>query len=254
MSHHTRHTYQFGMSFFGTMVLFIILAGVIGGWFAFNHFKKLYRVKHVVAELTEYSTAAKSFRDIYEYLPGDMPNATTFWSDPTTCPGVAWAAGGCNGNGNNQVNWGTSDSNESLRAWQHLALAGLIDGKYTGLGAGAAGDALPGANVPASVASGVGFDFHYGAVGPIKERNYIGVGGYNAGGPLQSPALTPSEAYNIDVKLDDGYPLQGNFVSSNGIGAAECTRGFVEASSTYNSTNSSVQCISHFSIDKDTSR
>lgn len=251
----TQHQPQAGMSFFSVMLIIVILAGTVGGWLGLSYFKKAYRVKAVVAELTEFSAAAKSFHDVYEYFPGDMPNATTFWLNdtdcpgPNCCPGIAWSAGGCNGNGNNQVKWGNEkDNNESLRAWQHLVLAGQIQGGYDGVGRGT-NEAVIGVNVPASRASGIGYDFHYGAVGPIKERNYIGVGGYMRGGAPQSPALTPSEAYNIDKKIDDGYPLGGNFVSSNGIGVSECTRGFVETSSTYNSTNDSLQCISHYNID-----
>ena len=251
---------QTGGSFFGVIVILVVIGLSVGGWLVFSHLQKTAKVNTIIAELGQFTKATHTFLDVYEYLPGDMPNATTFWVNDMDCPGpkcctgIAWSAGECNGNGNHQIRWSAAkESNESLRAWQHLGLSGFLESSYDGIGRGI-GEALPGENVPASSEEGIGYDFHYAPVGPVKERNYIGVGAYNSGGALNAAALTASEAYNIDKKIDDGYPLQGKFLSSNGANVEGCLRGFVAASSTYNSTKSSIACISHMSIDKETSR
>lgn len=249
-----RYTYQRGLSLFELVIVLIALGLVAGGWLVYGHIKKASRINTVIMNLEQFYQASNTFKDTYEYLPGDMPNATAYWFGDTECPGkncckgLAWKVGECNGNGNRQIGWGggTPDSNESLRAWQHLVLAGLLQGGYDGTGM----EALPGVNVPESKIPGIGYDFHYGPVGTNEERNYIGVGAYNKGGALKKAVLTPSEAYNIDAKIDDGYPMKGNFLATDGIDAKNCTKGFVSEASTYDVTKDTPQCIAHRNIDK----
>jgi hypothetical protein len=254
MQKYQNHTYEKGLSLFELVIVLIILGLIAAAWLGYGHLKKASRIKTVIADLEEYYQATNTFKETYEYFPGDIPNATAYWFNDSQCPGpdcctgVAYRAGECNGNGNQQVGWGggTPDSNESLRAWQHLVLAGVLPGKYDGIG----GEALPNVNVPESKAGGIGYDFHYGPVGNNEERNYIGVGAYNKGGPLKKAVLTPSEAYNIDNKIDDGYPMKGNFLSSDGVDTDNCTKGFVSESSVYEVTKNTPECISHRNIDK----
>lgn len=249
-----RH-YEKGLTLVGLVIILVSLGLIAGSWLAYNHIKKSSRINAVIMDLEQFYSATISFRDMYEYLPGDIPNATAYWLNSNECPGpkccigIAWKQGQCNGNGNRQISWdgGSPESNESLRAWQHLVLAGLLPGDYDGTGI----EALPGVNIPQSLkAMDIGYDFHYSAVGTNEERNYIGVGAYNKNGALKKAVLTPSEAYNIDAKIDDGYPMQGNFLSTDGIDSDSCTKGFVSASSTYEVTKNSPQCISHRNIDR----
>lgn len=243
-----KHHDQKGLSLFEIVILLVIIGLGIGGWVTYKHLQKNSRINTIVMELESYYQATNNFRDIYEYLPGDIPNATAYWLDDVTCPGIAWKPGDCNGDGNQQIAWGggMTSSNESLRGWQHLVLAGLISGSYEGVGV----EALPGVTVPESKLAGVGYDFHYGPVGTNEERNYIGIAGYNKTGQLKKAVLTPSEAYNIDAKIDDGFPMKGNFLSTDGIDSDSCTKGFVSGSSTYEVTKNSAECISHRNIDK----
>src|SRR4030095_14923364 len=57
------------------------------------------------------------FRQQYQAVPGDFKDATRFWGAATL-----------NGNGNRLMD--TND--EELRNFQHLSLAGVIEGLYTG--------------------------------------------------------------------------------------------------------------------------
>lgn len=246
--------YEKGLSLFELLVVILILGLIAGAWLGYGYYQKTSRIKAVIMDLETFYQATTSFQETYEYFPGDIPNATAYWFNDTNCPGpncctgLAWKEGECNGNGNRQIGWGGGhpESNESLRAWQHLVLAGFLQKPYEGTGA----EALPDVNVPEAAIGGIGYDLHYGPVGTNEERNYIGVGAYNKGGPLKKAALTPSEAYNIDNKIDDGYPMKGNFLSTDGIDTDSCTKGFVSESSIYEVSKDTLQCISHRNIDK----
>ena len=71
-----------------------------------------------------------------------MPNAHAYWGN--NCTTVATR---CNGNGNKMIcfsGWDSGSSNdtndnEPYRATQHLSLAGLISGQYSGISSGGGG-------------------------------------------------------------------------------------------------------------------
>src|SRR5690606_38927687 len=94
----------------------------------------------------------------------------------------------------------TSTDNEVYRAWQHLNLAEILEGGYTGVAGDAADQADVGVNVPASARSGVGYYMVNGAIG---SRNELVIGAFAAGEALINAALSPAEANSIDQKLDD---------------------------------------------------
>lgn len=119
--------------------------------------------------MTKFITATGAFRDKYFGLPGDITNATDIWGkDTTKCNGAtgvqtapgAGATGTCNGTGDQQVN----GSYEYYRYWQQLALAGLLEGQYTGGAAagwsGANFNDVIGTNLPASKLLRQGYSIH----------------------------------------------------------------------------------------------
>jgi prepilin-type N-terminal cleavage/methylation domain-containing protein len=115
------------------VIIGLIVAGVVGG-------QKLVRqaqLRSVITEVDTYKIAYHTFFLQYGGVPGDIENATDYWS------------GTANGNGNKAIHWST----ETLRTWQQLSLAKLIPGSYTGAKIGSHGKL--GANVPASKLSPV---------------------------------------------------------------------------------------------------
>jgi hypothetical protein len=177
-----------------------------------------------------------------------MINATSFWYNATACPGTSGTAGGCNGNGNAAIDAsGSSTSNEEVRAWQHLSYASLIDGSYTGTGTSNNGyDVvhIPGVNCPASKYSPGGYWFRNQAFSStVGAINFIGLGSQ---GPdvAWSSLFSPMDAYNIDMKMDDGVPNTGRVIGGNGYNAsASCLNGNL-----YNLTITTVVCILYFNI------
>jgi hypothetical protein len=105
------------------------------------------------------------------------------------------------------------NSNEQFRFWQHLANAGLIEGSYSGIeGASGQRDAVVfGINAPQSKMGNAGWGARHWASMPfITNRQAMNFGAmvannYNSGG-----VLTPTEAWNVEKKVDDGSPATGN--------------------------------------------
>src|SRR5262249_43036826 len=96
-------------------------------------------LRAVTTEYSRYFAATRAFRDKYFAIPGDMPNATSFWgiaggtgSDATCQTTVSTDTKTCNGDGDGRVVT-YSGSMEQYRFWQHLANAGLIEGTYKGV-------------------------------------------------------------------------------------------------------------------------
>lgn len=169
-----------------------------------------------------------------------MPNATQFWG---AMGGVGCATqrfnnlptppGTCNGNGDGilQANSGGSQPhNETFGFWQHLALASLIEGTYWGMAdngnyndSGVEFDF----NAPRSKLSGAGWSIVMNGTNSLANpevtiANFYWIEGSYAnpllfGGEItnsnnRAPILRPEEAWNIDIKLDDGLAGKGKIV------------------------------------------
>ncbi len=103
------------------------------------------------------------------------------------------------------------------RFWQHLAIAGLINGKYTGVrGSGGVWHHVLGTNAPTAAIPKSGFSFKYLNYPNGDSESY----GMNYGNQFTfglergnnqpySPIFTPAEAQAFDDKIDDGKPATG---------------------------------------------
>jgi hypothetical protein len=178
-----------------------------------------------------------------------MNNAGTFWSSSANCPNSAVPAG-CNGNGDGQILGTGSPSgqgDEHLRAWQHLSLAGVLNGSYSGI-ATVTNESDFGVNAPASKLGNAGYYFTYqqwGGYTTQPANNYIAIGGFHAGSDPVLNVLMPVDAYNLDVKLDDGIPQTG-IVLGFGYSGSACMSGTGTAS-IYSLSNNLVTCMLGFS-------
>ncbi len=209
-----------------------------------------------------------AFRDKYFGLPGDIPNATSFWGkDAATCnsnPGTATTPGTCNGNGDGVIPWNNSgtagDTKEMHRFWQQLALAGLIEGDYTGV-AGPGGNGVtvtPGTNSPVSKLTNAGWGFGGNNCGVAtsgfyncaseKYGHYFTIGSYTVSNTPLSRVFKPEEAWNIDVKLDDGLPVLGKIMPRYHDLNTLCTTATsnMDTAAEYNLDDSTIRCALYF--------
>ncbi|MBN8543813.1 MAG: prepilin-type N-terminal cleavage/methylation domain-containing protein [Alphaproteobacteria bacterium] len=206
-------------------IVLVILGLLTGGILAGQSLIRASELRAVTAEYQRYAAAVNTFRDKYFALPGDMANAQNFWgvahATPATCvTTVGTGTQTCNGDGNGRIDI-SAGSREPFRAWQHLANAGLIEGTYTGT---VTLPTWPSSKISNNSTWGMGnwnytgslywFDGDYG--------NVLYNGANNAGTTIGN--VNPSEAWNIDTKMDDGLPAQGK-LWGGGWGSGMSTAG-----------------------------
>jgi hypothetical protein len=207
-------------------IVFVILGLLVGGILAGQSLIRASELRSVTTDVEKYTAATKAFKTRYESLPGDMPDATAFWGkDNTNCPthtGSAATPGTCNGNGDGMLTSSVASApTEVFQYWKQLALAGLIEGNYSGLsGAAGAFDVIPGTNAPRGKISNSSWEARwlgiYGGDAELYAMDFghlYMVGAESATGGPSLPILTPEQAWNIDTKLDDGKPAYGKIIA-----------------------------------------
>jgi len=236
-----------------TLIEMVIVLGIIAGLAAsivagraVVHSAKL---TSVVTDIQHYRSAFNAFYIKYKAYPGDIDNATDYWPSPDFAT--------LNGNRNGKIESGPDTSYggtsvESLLFWQHLSLAGLIDGNYTGVwnvddlpeigmrkeddifgfisNSYASAPTYTGSpNMPASKFKGSGYMVAY-------ETDIYGVYGnlirFTGTWVLEEkniPEVGVNSARNaraIDIKSDDGFAFSGDVLSidSPALGADKCIK------------------------------
>lgn len=199
------------------VIIGLLVGGVLGG----RHLIESAKISNLMSDTKKYETAIHNFREKYNALPGDMSNASDYWSD---CLDIT-ASLDCNGNGNLQIGE-YAGLDEVQRAWQHLALAGLIEGSYdpTGMdvnayysneGVGYRGinpDSMAQAAYPdeAIYTFGVGSNVSTGTEGFLYGRRYFVIAKVDASLSNQLNEAFSTEALQlIDQKFDDGGARSG---------------------------------------------
>jgi prepilin-type N-terminal cleavage/methylation domain-containing protein len=104
----------------------IIIGLIVSGILVGQALVKQAKLRSVLSNLRSYTVSFNAFELEYNAMPGDISNASQYWSgcvDATNNP--------CNGNNDKKLS-DDGTSAEIIRYWQHLSLAGLIDGNYDG--------------------------------------------------------------------------------------------------------------------------
>lgn len=158
---------------------------------------KASQLRSVITQIQNYDTQVATFKVKHDALPGDIANAT------------ARGLNGPDGNGDGVVTQavGTSGIGEEVaNFWKHLEESGLTNETFDGdTSNGALGETIP------KLKSGGGVIAYGNAA---KGENYYLLGFKNpATGYNVEPIFTPEDAFSLDSKLDDGYPLKGNVLA-----------------------------------------
>lgn len=236
----TKYPMKAGFTLVEISIVLVIIGLVIGGILVGQDLIFTARLRSVTSEVQKYEVAVNTFRLKFNCLSGDCSNATDYMV--TT-----------NGDGNGKI--GSPTLIEMHLFWQHLALAGLISGNYSGVGVGGQQGVVIGTNAPqSSYSSGSGYAFNTGVVtygmgsGVTFARYYnsiisfglndniiaVGIGNLNAG------VLTPTQALLLDRKYDDGSPANG-YISTFTNLVNLCTTG-TTLTAAYNTANSRLIC------------
>ena len=238
---------------------------LVGGVLTSQSLIRAAELRSISTDVSRYQAATQSFRDKYFAIPGDMQNATQFWSRlngnadcvTNSSPASAVAAPGtCDGDGDGILEQGAatvSISIERFQFWRQLALAGLIEGSYTGLaGPGVTNGEQPviGTNVPRSKISNTGFSTYY-VNDPTDTASFFAMQGNilffgtAIGNSTAGDALKPEEAWNIDTKLDDGRPGTGlvrTTAAGNSNGGTNCASTSVASTAQYLLNLTGAEC------------
>ncbi len=218
----TYSRYQQGFSLIELSIVLVILGLLAGGITAGSTLIKNAELRSVVAEMNDLQAGVSAFRLQYSAMPGDMPNAASFWTPAASDAGCNSDAAAMNGNGDGKIDSTVADSSiESYMAWCHMTKSELTTSTLNGQPDDAATAVVPGTNIPRSKLSGAGYWIGYGVHG-ITTKNALVLGSPTSGGTpttlITSAALTPRDAQNIDAKLDDGAASTGLVRGFNGSG------------------------------------
>lgn len=267
-----------GFSLIEMSIVIAVLGLLVGGILVGSSTIRNGQLQAVVTEKNRWVSATNSFKEKYGALPGDMPNATSYWavssSAPSMCSTNSSAAlsdtGTCNGNGDGKVLWCINAPDYTCKEvywyWQHLSLSGMIEGKFRGSGKSATTDHYPGDTDPASrLGNNVVWAIFSDRSGNSNDTDFTNIAKnewYSVnygnsfvlraqGNNASTGTLTPAEAASIDGKIDDGVPGTGQVIgkwwdnaNTTSWGANRCTTSAnsQDFAGTYNFALSSQVC------------
>jgi prepilin-type N-terminal cleavage/methylation domain-containing protein len=262
-------------------IVLVILGLLVGGILTGRALMRAAEIQSVITQYQNFGTAVDIFREKYDAMPGDMADATSLWGAAdggdgigADCHGVASVGKEtCNGNGDGYVGTdydfsvvGTfiNQNGELFRFWQHLANAGLIEGKFTGRTDSTSNPWIlsPGKNTPPTK---IGVGSWTGArIAPTNPYvyNQALMGTHTDFFPAiidqmlfamwadsNSYVLTTEEIYGIDDKIDDGKPGYGkiNATKKTGSISPNCTTSDSAATAEYDTSNKTSRCFFYMS-------
>lgn len=240
-------------------IVLVILGLLTGGIMAGQSLIHASELRALTTQYHNITAAEQNFQTKYGAIPGDFQDATKYWGRENSnadCianygAAVNTATGVCDGNGDNSLSLSAAggQASEAFQFWRHLAMAGMLDGKYTGI-AGAANSyaSTPDVNVPSTkITSGGWFVSTWGTVSGSTflfngdYGNIYQVGAASAADPANL-LFSPIDMQSLDTKMDDGMPATGKLVARS---FSTCTTAAANSqlSATYLVNSNSALCV-----------
>lgn len=235
------------------LVVIGLLTGAILAGQSLIHSAKL---RNVIEDVTEFRQAVTFFREQYTEYPGDMPTATQNWGAADGGDGLGNDCGSvisttkttCNGDGDGKIETAASPAvNESLRLWQHLANAELLEAKYTGA-FNASGNLEAGINVPEAPVNGGVYEIYYRSTALFGRTGHLIQLGVIRTTTADNAVLSPNDTFALDEKYDDGKADSGAIVALDALDTGGCVTNGTTATapSSYNSLDTTRNCRIYF--------
>ncbi len=219
-----------GFTLFELAIVLTIVGLIIAGIFIGKELIHASEIRSVVSNVDAFKSQFSTFRLKFNGLPGDISNATSFLGNSVP-----------NGDGDSKINYLLGAPGEEYDAWVHLAAAKMIAGDFDGTQTSLPKSRLAGGMYRVSYLSGV-----YSSSG-----NMISLNALNPTFNLAHDAiLTPTDAFSIDAKTDDGLADRGKILGVNPQGVPGCATNYYTAGSgSYILTNNTILCKMFFLLD-----
>lgn len=223
-----------GFALIELSIVLVIIGLIVGGVLVGRDLIRSASIRAEISQIERYQTAVNTFKLKYNYLPGDIKASEVTALGFSATP-VRDGVGG-NGDGNGILQsyefgnvWGGDQDNENLYFWEDLTTnSKLLEGGFSSainggqdIASGTIDQYVPKGkigkayiqvfsmysyspstaapvNAYPSLSNGINF---FGLCG----FDYTELGGWKRGGA----PLSVIETYNIDNKIDDGYPKTG---------------------------------------------
>ena len=231
-------TKQKGFTLIELSIVLVIIGLIVGGIVGGKSLVKSAKVNQFSSDFASYKSAMFLFRDQYDFLPGDLPNANEHWPD---CADFGVYV--CNGNGNNILH----QNYEAYRGFEHLSRAEMIKNKHAFNG-DASNRYAYAYKPPINGGSAFGLPLN---VGTVMYNKLIG----NTIGIFTTQNyIATADIKKIDSKLDDGFASKGHFIAyCSGCGTAtrtSCVDATISApSANYVLANNDTACYMLYNID-----
>lgn len=187
---------QQGFTLVEIAIVLVIIGLLLGGVLKGQELITGARVRNLISQQDGIKAAFFGFQDRYRALPGDYAAAQANIS-----------ASNGNGNGNGRIEDNAAGPNnpiqhEEILAWNHLTMAGFMNGSYTMASSSVSVPEADNTPVnPYSVFVQIIYDNAYGIGGSSPDKHNLKTGG-------QVPVEIIAE---VDRKVDDGRPDTGAF-------------------------------------------
>ncbi|MCE2927110.1 MAG: hypothetical protein LW823_05665 [Rickettsiales bacterium] len=196
-------------------IVLVVIGLVIGGILVGKDLIKAAEIRRIITQLDQFNVAVNVFKNKYNCLPGDCLKASDSGLTEPSPPEFA-----LNGDGNSMI-----QNLESRIFWLHLSKAGLIAfiprevtvNKACEVGVFPVTPCLGGLYQRGAAFKGGWWIIHpydeYGAtnytLGTLAYSHFWWLTARFGGGSDASATIPPEDAYAIDVKIDDGFPMSG---------------------------------------------
>lgn len=217
---------QQGFTLLELSVVIVIIGLLVGGILVGRDLVRSAELRATIGQIDKYNTAVQTFKLKFDAIPGDMrqAEALSFGMYNMT---AATPSGFGDGNGLIEGG-GTDATGEPLAFWRHLFEAGYVDGALgvqsnsilvQASGRVTADVTIVSQSLPGTELTPENYFITYSANGlnyfsimPVDSITTAGAYVFNTTG------VSPINAFNIDVKLDDGKPNIGAIIA-RGISA-----------------------------------
>ena len=221
-------SFRRGFTLIELSIVLVIIGLIVGGVLVGRDLISAAAMRAQISQIEKIQTATYTFREKYGALPGDISvNAVAQYGFTTPS---SRGGGPGRGDGNGLIegyDYGILapkdglSSGEAAWFWEDLtANSGLLEGKFTTAADTFYSVNTPLAYLPAAKINGSDYVYIY----TYSNVNYFGLsyvqlldgnGAINNYAPSNhvNPGLTVQQAYTIDKKIDDGFPLLGNVVA-----------------------------------------